>query len=146
MLVRTKFLVGALLVSMTAVSACVEATSFEPMRLQSNVAPNTVQYDKSMGEDASSYFAQYSECLGDAFVNISKQRMARDELPSLQAKIYEDECTREERNLYQAIYSASKTFDPNGPEEFAHATALKGVNHAKKVTFDSLWEGFQPQQ
>lgn len=143
---KTKILLTGMLFGVAGISACVGATSFEPMRLHSNVAPSSVQYNKSMGERASEYFTEYSACLGDAFVAISQKRIDNGELPSLQAKIYEDACAADERAFYQAIYSASKTFDPEGPDEFAHNTAIKGVKYAKTITFEALWEGFQPPQ
>lgn len=139
--VSHKLLIGLSLVGMTTLSACVTAQDFT-----SNVNPDNVQYSASAAKDITRIYAGYSDCLSDSFFRISEQRLKNNDLPDMRAKTYEDQCIREEVLLYQAFYSAARDHDPTGPEEFAHNTALKGVEQVKQITFDAIAEGFQPPQ
>lgn len=132
-----KIFVIILIFTATAYSEQVHA-----QKLTSNVDPDTIVYDKAASESVADIYMEYSKCLSDAFVQISKERMQNNVLPDMRAKTYEDECIVKEIELYQAFYSASRDYDPDGKEQYAHNTALKGVEHVKRITFEALAEGF----
>lgn len=128
------------IVGLTAISGCVTA-----QKLTSNVNENSVVYSASAAKNVNSIYLSYSECLSNAFVRISEQRLKNNDLPDMRAKTYEDQCIEQERLLYQAIYSASRDYDrTSGHEKYAHNTARTGVKQAKKMTFEAIAEGFQP--
>lgn len=118
MLVRIKFLTGALLVSMTAISACVEATSTSPQ------GPAEAE--------------AYLDCV---VVDFFQRNSGKTVVPDVEANKSIANCSTERNALYQYAYDNSFAGQQNVREDYRKLTAelvLRDADVVIKKTIDDI--------